>query len=72
MNKLITLCRDIEGPTSTDCIDDHEELEEPLVAPCKVVRMDQCDTPAEEEYVGPEAESSAVWLDMEDKSCCDC
>ncbi len=72
MNTRITLCRDIEEPTSTECIEDHEEIGEPLVAPCKVMK-DICDLPQASEHVGAEAESSATYLgEMTVQDCCDC
>jgi hypothetical protein len=52
MNTLITVCRDIEGPTSTDCIEDHEGVDVPLVAPCKVVR-ERCAPRGGGEFGGP-------------------
>jgi hypothetical protein len=72
MNKLITLCRDIEKSTSTDCIEDHEGVDEPLIAPCKVVR-EQCAPDVANEPPGPEAESSAIRHgEMVILDCCDC
>lgn len=72
MSTLITLCRDIEEPTSTDCIEDHEEVDEPLVAPCKVVR-DRCAPRVVNEPPGPEAEGSATRHgEMVIVDCCDC
>ena len=62
MSTLITLCRDVEQPVSTDCIEDHEGSDLSLTAPCQV-RMEPCVTTADE-YVGPEAESSAIFQDV--------
>ena len=72
MNTLITICRDIEEPTSTDCIEDHEGLDVPLVAPCKIVR-DRCAPRVANEPPGAEADSSATRLsEMVIADCCDC
>jgi hypothetical protein len=72
MNTLITLCRDIEEPTSADCGEDHEATDVTLVAPCKVAR-DKCAPSAVNEPLGAEAESSATRQgEMVIADCCDC
>ena len=72
MGKLITICRDVHEPRSTECIDDHEGLDEPLVAPCKVALTPSV-RPIAEDHVGPEAESSALFQDRSGTpDCCDC
>ena len=63
MSTLITLCRDVEQPVSTDCIEDHEGSDLSLVSPCRVT-MEPCGTATADEYVGPEAESSAIFQDL--------
>jgi hypothetical protein len=66
MKTLITLCRDIEEPTSTGCIEDREGVDVPLVAPCKVTR-ERCAPP------DAEADSSATrYGEMVILDCCDC
>jgi hypothetical protein len=76
MDKLITLCRDVEGTAPVDCIEDHEGLDGPLIAPCKVMTdpYDRIyDRTIEADHVGPEAESSATFQDMmRIRDCCDC
>ncbi len=72
MSTLITLCRDIEGSTDTDCVEDHEGSDMSLIAPCKVERM-KCDLSETAEHVGAEAESSATSRqEMVIQDCCDC
>jgi len=72
MGSHITLCHDIVEPTSADCIEDHEALDAPLNAPCRVERSG-CGPSAADEHVGAEAESSAIYQrEMLIEDCCDC
>ncbi len=74
MSTRITLCRDILEPTYDDCIEDHEGAE-PLVAPCKVDKVEgnTCGLAVAAETVSAEAESSATRQDeMVIRDCCDC
>jgi len=72
MGTLITLCRDIEEPSSTDCREDREAVDTSLVAPCTVAR-DRCSPRVASEPPGAEAESSATRHDqMVIVDCCDC
>lgn len=72
MSNLITLCRGVGEEAYEDCFDDHEGSEVTLAAPCKVEAV-PCVRTAAAEHVGPEAESSAIFLDaMAANDCCDC